>query len=504
MAKCKILFLAANPSNTETLRLDEEIREIQTEIRMSDLRESLQFVVRVAVRRRDLQRALNEEKPDIVHFSGHGSKEGEIMLENDQKTVQPVSKDDLGELFRVSNDDNNIKLVILNACYSQPQASEIIKFVDLAIGMSREIPDQDARMFAASFYSALGFGKSVQNAFDQGKLAILGTGELKLGSKSSLLERGLSFGDSKVSQVSELAVPQLLVRDGCDPKAIRLVAPRLGWKELVLAFAFATPIVFLVFALVWPILLKWWVIAVSVILPIATFEIAKRLRVSFGFVKRLYFYSPLAAVTLLAVLRFSLLPRDLVGQIEIDVKPATSGTVTMIEEGKQNEPSEIKENGQFVLRVPNWKSINEKIKLRIEVTAPKIANEEQLEISISQLNNIRLKSALPKVVLDLKQFAQDIRVQMHNGEIQDYVGRQLRLKFVLKENSDSNFVTISEWGNVDEKSYKVQFDFLSTTDRLANLKKGSEVRIKGKVEKQVPLDSNQMRIDLNECEVLEE
>ena len=52
--------------------------------------------------------------------------------------------------------------------------------------------------------------------------------------------------------------------------------------------------------------------------------------------------------------------------------------------------------------------------------------------------------------------------------------------------------------------YKVQFDFLSTADRLAHLKKGSEVRIKGKVEKQVSLDSNQMRIDLDKCEVLEE
>lgn len=40
-AKCKILFLAVNPVDTERLRLDEEIRDIKNKIRLSDLRDEL-------------------------------------------------------------------------------------------------------------------------------------------------------------------------------------------------------------------------------------------------------------------------------------------------------------------------------------------------------------------------------------------------------------------------------------------------------------------------------
>ncbi|MFA9459017.1 hypothetical protein ACERJO_20015, partial [Halalkalibacter sp. AB-rgal2] len=45
--------------------------------------------------------------------------------------------------------------------------------IDCAIGMNEAVYDDAAREFAAQFYSAIGFGKSVQNAFEQGKLALI-------------------------------------------------------------------------------------------------------------------------------------------------------------------------------------------------------------------------------------------------------------------------------------------------------------------------------------------
>lgn len=504
MTKCKILFLAANPADTESLGLDVEIREIQKKIRMVEFRDRLEFVSRVAVQRVDLLEALNEEKPNIVHFSGHGSKTGELYLEDEGKMATPITKDDLADLFRVANEDKNIQLVILSACFSQKQAEEIVKSVNFAIGMSRDVRDEAARVFAASFYSALGYGKSIQNAFDQGKHAIREPEDPRLRSASVDASRGVSFGASKRKELSQPAIPQLLVRDDCDPKAIRLVAPSLGWKQLFVPFAFAIPIVLLVFSLVWPILLNWLLITAIALVPIVVFEIAKGLRMPSGICKRWQLYAIVVVATLLAMLRFSALPRDLTGQIKIDGIPANSGSVKLIQEGKQSEPCEIKENGQFVLRVPGWTSDHERIKLRIDVREPKIANEEHLEVSISQLNNIQLRSALPKSVLNFKQFAQDIRIKLHEGDIQDFIGRELRLKLELQENSNPNFASISEWGKVDDKSYKIQVDFLSTADRLANLKRGSEVRIKGTVVKQERFGDNQVRFDLKDCSVLDE
>ena len=42
--------------------------------------------------------------------------------------------------------------------------------VDFVVGMRDEIGDEAARVFAAAFYRGLGFGSTVQEAFDQGVL----------------------------------------------------------------------------------------------------------------------------------------------------------------------------------------------------------------------------------------------------------------------------------------------------------------------------------------------
>jgi hypothetical protein len=64
-------------------------------------------------------------------------------------------------------------VVVLNACFSRPQAEAITEEIECAIGMTRAIGDDAAIEFAAAFYRAIGFGRSVQAAFDQGKTALL-------------------------------------------------------------------------------------------------------------------------------------------------------------------------------------------------------------------------------------------------------------------------------------------------------------------------------------------
>src|SRR5690348_1663009 len=91
-AKLKVLFLSANPAGTQPLALDEEIREITNKIRASEHREAVELISRWAVRPDDLLQALNEHKPHIVHFSGHGSPTEEILLLDNDRHPKPVSK----------------------------------------------------------------------------------------------------------------------------------------------------------------------------------------------------------------------------------------------------------------------------------------------------------------------------------------------------------------------------------------------------------------------------
>ena len=190
LAKIKVLFLSANPAGTPPLALDEEMREITHKIRASEHRDSVELISRWAVRPDDLLQALNEHKPHIVHFSGHGSSTDEIILLDNDRNPKPVSKAALESLFRTLKD--NVEVVILNACYSRPQAEAITQVIDCAIGMNKAIGDQASIVFAASFYRAIGFGRSVQEAFDQGKTALLLEG------------------------IPEEKTPELLVRQGVD------------------------------------------------------------------------------------------------------------------------------------------------------------------------------------------------------------------------------------------------------------------------------------------------
>lgn len=166
----KILFLAANPQDTSHLRLDEEIRGIDQALHQAEYRDKFEIKQQWAVRVADLQSHLLRYKPDIVHFSGHGSSSSEIILEDNDGNSQPVSIRALSQLFSILKDD--IRCVVLNACYSEQQAQAIGKHIDCVVGMSKAIGDKAAISFAIAFYQALGYGKDVKTAFDLGCVQI--------------------------------------------------------------------------------------------------------------------------------------------------------------------------------------------------------------------------------------------------------------------------------------------------------------------------------------------
>lgn len=195
----KILFLAANPTNTGQLRLGQEHREVEQSFRESSLREKFELTERFAVTAKSLYTSLLDERPAVVHFSGHGemmrddnnsessSSEkgfrsvmavlneddndmegytGGIVVEDNSGKAKFVKADALAELFR---NITGIKCVVLNACYSESQAKAILEEVPYVIGMNTAVPDKTAIMFATGFYRALGNGEGYENAFNLAK-----------------------------------------------------------------------------------------------------------------------------------------------------------------------------------------------------------------------------------------------------------------------------------------------------------------------------------------------
>lgn len=195
--RLKIVFFAANPRDQVQLRLDEEAREVEKRLRATDHRDVIDFATRWAVRPADLIEALNQERPQIIHLSGHGSQTEELAFQDDFGGTKIVTKEALAAMIHAFSDE--VRLVLFNNCFSEAHAREAVKHIEAAIGMNDSISDDAARIFAANFYAALGYGRSVQNAFEQAKAALM------------------------LESIPEERTPQLFTRSNVDPSTLVLV-----------------------------------------------------------------------------------------------------------------------------------------------------------------------------------------------------------------------------------------------------------------------------------------
>ncbi|MGI2146923.1 CHAT domain-containing protein [Shewanella frigidimarina] len=194
-----VLFLAANPADQQQLRLDEEARSINEMVRKSKHRDSVHFETRWAVQPMDVLQAINELQPTIVHFSGHGSDTDQIVFQDSQGNSKLVSKEAIVQTMMASSSE--IRLVFFNTCYSYNQAEAVTQHVEAAIGMNTSIGDEAAKVFSSQFYSSIGFGLSIQKAFDQAKALVMMEG------------------------LNEENTPELFVQDGIESNELIIVKP---------------------------------------------------------------------------------------------------------------------------------------------------------------------------------------------------------------------------------------------------------------------------------------
>ncbi len=187
MSHTRILFLSANPTDTGQLRLGTELRDIKDAFRGAKNRDSIEMHERLAVRTRDLRQAMLDVDPHIVHFAGHGvawhvegeisgrslimpkmespdpTRAGGIVLEDDAGHSNVVSDEKLAALLGLFSE--NLRCLVLNACYSEVQAKVLIRHVPYIVAMKSAVPDETAIRFAVAFYESIGAGRDVPFSF---------------------------------------------------------------------------------------------------------------------------------------------------------------------------------------------------------------------------------------------------------------------------------------------------------------------------------------------------
>jgi len=171
--RLRILMVASNPQNTSKLALKKERALLRNRMRDNVNAGNCEILIEWAARPIDLQIALKNNKPHILHFAGHGNREG-IWLEDNDGKMFAVSKDDLDLMLDAGRPE--LRLVLLNSCSSTLQLNKLREVVDYVIGTRGPIRDDVALFFTAHFYEAVAVGTDVREAFlkSQGQLAATG------------------------------------------------------------------------------------------------------------------------------------------------------------------------------------------------------------------------------------------------------------------------------------------------------------------------------------------
>lgn len=164
-----VLILAANPMDTDRLALAEELKLIKDELRQGEQGRRYRVEMELASSRSELSRLLVRFKPTIVHFSGHGTPTGQIVLQDGNGNAETVPPDALVALFDTLK---GTEAIVLNACYSLELATALARVVPQVVGMARAIGDKSALRFVTGFYRGLAGGLDYATAFKLGCIEI--------------------------------------------------------------------------------------------------------------------------------------------------------------------------------------------------------------------------------------------------------------------------------------------------------------------------------------------
>jgi CHAT domain len=188
-----ILFAASNPINMSKIHFENEFLKINNSISTGKFK--YRPVSFPSIDPMTFQTSINEYKPNIIHFSGHGVG-NKKDVDNSRAIGRPTARIPEGIVFQKPEDKsaviiidaNGLKstfdyfinkkglkfdLVFLNCCYSSIQAKAIKEAgVSNTIGMKGAIYDETAIVFAELFYNFLSKDNDVKSSFEQACLQL--------------------------------------------------------------------------------------------------------------------------------------------------------------------------------------------------------------------------------------------------------------------------------------------------------------------------------------------
>jgi len=200
--KLKVLYLTATPSAQTPLRTDAEFRMVRDAVRGSVFRDKIELIASPAADAKSILDGINDHRPQIVHFSGHGG--GKSIWLDDGKINNSIGQSmEFGLLAgALGATSSPPTLLVLNACETTVGAEILLSAVKLVVAMSDGISDKAAATFAEQFYAAIASAQPISVALEQAKIAM------------------------KAARLKDADLPVIIVRRGVDPKKLVLIKRR--------------------------------------------------------------------------------------------------------------------------------------------------------------------------------------------------------------------------------------------------------------------------------------
>lgn len=160
----KILFLSAGPIALERFDSETEFRAIEEAISKTKKRNNIERHYHQGVRAMDIIPHLVKFRPNILHFSGHGTEEA-IFLRGDVDCPTEIEAKVLASIL----EERGVDTLVMNCCSSASYIHDLTSSVQTVIGVDGSLKDQHAKRFSEAFYASLGNGSDVKGAFRDGR-----------------------------------------------------------------------------------------------------------------------------------------------------------------------------------------------------------------------------------------------------------------------------------------------------------------------------------------------
>jgi len=151
----KLLYIGSSPDSHTSLNLDAEYERIKKNCLGKKNQVELKGIFNPSLK--ELQGTINTFQPDIIHFGGHGSENGELVIWSDETGEGKFINDREFTQLTKSLHSDNLRLLFLSSCYSRSFAERLHKeqLVDCIVAFTEEIKDDGVPQVVDLFYSGL-------------------------------------------------------------------------------------------------------------------------------------------------------------------------------------------------------------------------------------------------------------------------------------------------------------------------------------------------------------